>query len=124
MIGYATLGSNDLEKGAKFYDDFLGAFGGKRAISMDRIIFWTDEKGGAMLSLCVPYDEKQAAPGNGTMVALQAKSKEEVDQMYAKAIALGATCEGEPGARTDFFYGAYFRDFDNNKVCCFIMGKG
>jgi len=122
MIGYATLGSNDLEKGAKFYDDFLGAFGGKRAFGMDRIIFWADANGGAMLSLCVPYDEKQAVPGNGNMVALQAKSKEEVDQMYAKAIELGATDDGAPGARTDAFYGAYFRDLDGNKICCFIMG--
>jgi len=119
MIGYATLGSNDLEKGAKFYDDFLGAFGGKRAISMDRIIFWNDAKGGAMLALCVPYDEKKATPGNGNMLALAAASTDEVDAMYAKAMELGATDEGEPGARMDTFYGAYFRDLDGNKICCF-----
>ncbi len=119
MIGYATLGSNDLEKGAKFYDDFLGAFGGKRAFGMDRIIFWNDANGGAMLSLCIPYDEKTATPGNGNMLALAAESPEQVDAMYAKAIELGATDDGAPGARTDNFYGAYFRDLDGNKICCF-----
>ncbi len=119
MIGYATLGSNDLEKGAKFYDDFLGAFGGQRAFSMDRIIFWNDAKGGAMLSLCIPYDEKTATAGNGNMLALAAETTDEVDAMYKKALELGATDEGEPGPRTDNFYGAYFRDLDGNKICCF-----
>lgn len=122
MIGYATLGSNDLEKAKKFYDEFLGAFGGKQLFDMERIVFWAGPDGGAMLAVCVPYDEKEAKPGNGTMLALQAKSKEEVDAMHAKALELGATDEGAPGNRTDAFYGAYFRDLDGNKICAFIMG--
>ena len=43
--------------------------------------------------------------------------------MYEKAISLGATDEGEPGERVpDFFYGAYVRDPDGNKLCFYVMG--
>ena len=30
MIGYVTLGSNNIEKAAKFYDELLGEMGAKR----------------------------------------------------------------------------------------------
>ncbi|MEQ9518679.1 MAG: VOC family protein [Parvibaculum sp.] len=122
MIGYVTLGSNDLEKGVKFYDDLIGFMGGKRLFNMDRIYFWAGADGGPMLSLCRPYDEKAATPGNGVMVALAAKSKADVDKFHAHALKLGAKDEGAPGARTDNFYGAYCRDLDGNKLCFFIMG--
>jgi predicted lactoylglutathione lyase len=45
-----------------------------------------------------------------------------VDTLYAKAIELGASCEGEPGERIPGFYGAYFRDLDGNKLVFFHMG--
>jgi predicted lactoylglutathione lyase len=55
--------------------------------------------------------------GNGNMLAIAPGSKEKCDEMYHKAITLGATCDGEPGQRIpDVFYGAYFRDLDGNKV--------
>jgi predicted lactoylglutathione lyase len=56
------------------------------------------------------------------MVALPAGSREGVDKLYAKAIELGASCEGEPGERIPGFYGAYFRDLDGNKLAFFHMG--
>jgi predicted lactoylglutathione lyase len=40
-----------------------------------------------------------------------------VDKLYAKAIELGATDDGEPGQRMDGFYGGYVRDADHNKIC-------
>ena len=57
------------------------------------------------------------------MVAINAGSKENVDSLYAKAIELGATCDGEPGQRIpDMFYGAYIRDADRNKIAFFVFG--
>lgn len=57
------------------------------------------------------------------MVAFAAKNKEEVDALYAKAISLGATCEGAPGQRIpDRFYGAYVRDLDGNKMTFYVFG--
>jgi len=76
-----------------------------------------------MLAICIPYDEKAASVGNGTMVAIRAGSRAACDELYAKAIALGATCDGPPGERVpDFFYGAYVRDLDGNKLCFCQMG--
>jgi len=57
------------------------------------------------------------------MVAFGADSKEQVAQMHEKAMALGGTCEDEPGQRVeDAFYGAYVRDLDNNKLCFYVFG--
>ena len=56
------------------------------------------------------------------MVALQADSREQVDRVYAKALALGGTDEGPPGQRSEGFYAAYFRDPDGNKLNACYMG--
>ncbi len=122
MIGYATLGSNDLEKAKAFYDVVLGELGGKRTMSMDRMQGYGSAAGGAMLAVCRPYDEKRATPGNGMMIALAAASRELVDKTYKTALANGGTDEGAPGLRGETFYGAYFRDLDGNKLCVFKMG--
>jgi len=121
MIGYATIGTNDFEKAKTFYDDLLGALGGKRAFANDHLQGYAGG-GGAMLAVAKPHDGKPATVGNGTMLALSASSKELVDQVHAKALALGGKDEGAPGPRGDTFYGAYFRDLDGNKLCVFHMG--
>ena len=40
MIGYVTLGTNNLDKAAKFYDDLLGEMGAKRFMEMETFIAW------------------------------------------------------------------------------------
>ncbi len=116
MIGYATLGTNDMTRATKFYDALLGAMGAKRIMDFDGFILWGTGKGPG-LAIVAPYDKKRATVGNGVMVALNAGSKEKVDALYKKAIELGATDEGKPGPRTpENFYAAYFRDLDGNKL--------
>lgn len=118
MLSYVTIGVNDLEKSAKFYTDLLEPLGAKILVKTDRIIFIGSSMKAPMLSICIPYDEKEQHCGNGNMIAIAPGSKEQVDSLYQRALELGATCEGEPGQRIpDMFYGAYFRDFDGNKVC-------
>lgn len=121
MIGYVTLGSNDLERAKTFYDKVLTPLGGKRIFANDRLQFWSNA-GGGMFAVGRPHDGQPATVGNGSMFGLPAPSKEAVDQVHALALEAGGTCEGEPGARTDNFYGAYFRDLDGNKLCVFKMG--
>ena len=122
MIGYVTIGSNDKDKAAAFYDTLMAEIGGKRIFNNDRLIFWGTEMGAPMIGIGTPYDGEAATVGNGTMVALSVGSRENVDKLYAKAIALGAQDEGAPGERMPGFYGAYFRDLDGNKFVAFMMG--
>ena len=93
-------------------------------MGMDRIKFFGTGDGGAMLAICIPYNEKDPKPGNGNMVAIPGGSREGVDKLYAKAMELGASDEGEPGERMPVFYGAYVRDPDGNKLCFFEMNLG
>ena len=52
---------------------------------------------------------------------LNRDSVELVCLLYAKAIELGGTDEGAPGARSENFYAGYFRDLDGNKANFFCM---
>jgi len=122
MIGYVTLGTNDIQRAARFYDGLLGELGAKRAMENDGFIAWAVAARGPMLAVIKPYDEKAASVGNGVMIALAASSKAQVDQIHKKALELGAKDEGAPGPRGDGFYAAYFRDLDGNKLNAFFMG--
>jgi catechol 2,3-dioxygenase-like lactoylglutathione lyase family enzyme len=123
MIGYATIGTNDLERATKFYDAVLTPLGGRRTFANgDRMQFYGSKDTPGMIAVSKPYDEKPATVGNGSMFGLPAGTKEQVDATYAAAMAAGATCDGAPGQRLPTFYGAYFRDLDGNKVCVFNMG--
>jgi len=123
MIGYVTLGTNDLDRAAKFYDALAKELGTGRMMEWPGAIAWGTPGGGAGIGLTKPFDGNVASVGNGVMVALEAKDKGHVDRIYNCAMANGATCEGKPGPRGDGgFYAAYFRDPDGNKLNAFIMG--
>lgn len=122
MIGYVTLGTNDLERGAKFYDALTAELGVGRMMEWDGAIAWGAPGGGAGIGLTKPFDGNAASVGNGVMVAFEAKDKEQVARLHAIALANGGTCEGEPGPRGDGgFYAAYFRDPDGNKLNAFLV---
>ena len=122
MIGYVTIGVNDMEKGKAFWTELLEPLGAQMLMDMGRIALIGSAPDQPMLAVCVPYDEGDPNPGNGNMVAFAAGSREKVDEMYAKAIAMGATDEGPAGERMPTFYGGYFRDPDGNKAVFFHMG--
>jgi len=123
MIGYVTIGTKDMAKATAFYDALLAEIGGKQLMGMDRIKFYGNGAG-AMLAICIPYDQQPQNCGNGNMVAINAGDRATVDKLYAKARELGATDEGEPGERMPIFYGAYVRDLDGNKLCFYEMKTG
>ena len=123
MIGYVTLGTTDLQRAARFYDQLLGELGAKRFLDTETFIAWTVSPGGPGLSVTQPFDGNPATVGNGVMVALVMDSRTKVDALYAKALELGATDEGAPGQRTEGFYAGYFRDLDGNKLNAFYMGQ-
>ncbi len=121
MIGYVTLGTNDMVKASKFYDTLLGDLGAKRLMDMGEFIAW-GIPGQPMLSITKPFDGKTATVGNGVMVALAVDSRSKVDAIHKKALELGAKDEGAVGPRGDTFYAGYFRDLDGNKLNVFFMG--
>ena len=124
MIGYVTLGTNDRDKGAKFYDAICGELGAGRMMENEQFIAWGIPGGGAGIGLTAPFDGKAATVGNGVMVALEAKDRAQVDRLYDLALANGGTDEGAPGDRGEGFYAGYFRDPDGNKLNAFVMPQG
>jgi predicted lactoylglutathione lyase len=122
MIGYVTLGTNDLARASKFYDALLAEIGGKRQLESDRFVSWSAGEHSPGLGVIKPFDGKGATGGNGTMVALVVDSREKVDALYNKALKLGGKDEGPPGLRWGNFYVGYFRDLDGNKLNAFCMG--
>jgi len=127
MIGYVTVGSNDLDKSRAFYDALMPAVGASRIMEFgDNFTMYGTSLGRPGLAICKPYNGNPATAGNGNMASIVCDSRERVDALYAKAIELGGTDEGPPGVRGEegdqAFYGAYFRDLDGNKLCAFRIG--
>lgn len=132
MIGYVTLGTDDLDRARAYYDALLGTVGAKRLLELG------EEQGGftmygrsmrePSLVIVQPHDGGPAECGNGNMVALHFDSTEAVDAFHAKALELGGTDEGPPGFRGDpklGYYFAYFRDPDGHKLAaCNIARQG
>ena len=124
MFSHITLGVSDLGRAGAFYDALLLPLGFvQRPVQPD----------GGPASLCwhepgvplprfyayLPYDERPASAGNGTMVAFLAPSAGAVDAGHAAAILAGGVDDGPPGPRPQYapgYYGAYLRDPDGNKV--------
>ena len=121
MIGYVTLGTNDLERAAAFYDSLMAELGAGRFMEEDQFIAWGTGMDQPGLALTRPHDGNPATVGNGVMVALQVDSTDKVDALHAKALELGGTDEGAPGARSEAFYAGYFRDPDGNKLNAFCL---
>lgn len=123
MIGYVTLGTNDLPRAAAFYDAIAAHFGVGRMMEFETFIAWGDFGApGAGLAATLPFDGQPATVGNGVMVALEVKTPEDVHAVYDIAMAHGGSDEGAPGPRgDDGFYAGYFRDPDGNKLNAFCM---
>jgi predicted lactoylglutathione lyase len=124
MIGYITLGTNDLQRAGRFYDELLAEIGAKRTMTDERMLGWGTSPQAPMFSVITPYDGEPATVGNGVMIALNVQTPENVEKIYQRALALGATDEGHPHDRGSSmgFYGGYFRDLDGNKLVAYCLG--
>lgn len=124
LIGYITLGTNDLVRAAGFYDELFAEMGARRVMTDERMLGWGKPGEGIMFSVITPFDENEATVGNGVMIALDVESPERVERVYARALELGAEDEGHPHDRGSSmgFYGGYFRDLDGNKLVAYCLG--
>jgi catechol 2,3-dioxygenase-like lactoylglutathione lyase family enzyme len=127
MLGYITLGSNDIERSKNFYSNLVSVIGGKELMKFsESFIIYGVSMDKTAIAITTPYNGEAAAGGNGNMAAIVVLERSMVDALHAKALELGGTCDGPPGLRGDegpmAFYAAYFRDPDGNKLCAYRMG--
>jgi len=120
MFSHVSIGARDLAKLAAFYDTVLAPLGITRATPSDEVGYAGWKRGGEGPGFFVgrPFNGEPATPGNGTMTAFEAPSRDAVDQVHALALANGGSDEGAPGLRPHYapgYYGAYMRDPEGNK---------
>lgn len=121
MIGYVTLGTNDLARSTAYYDELLKLIGAGRTLEGEAFVAWGTDTSEPMFSVTKPFDGNPATVGNGVMVAIPVMSPDQVQSFHARALELGGSDEGTPGDRGDNFYAAYFRDLDGNKLAVFCL---
>lgn len=116
MIGYITLGSNNVSSTAQFYQALFDVLGAKRIYDYPNFVAWQLEDHSPAFAIISPYNKEDATVGNGTMIALNIPSIGLIKQLHQLAIDLGGTNEGNPSDRKNGLYCAYFRDIDGNKI--------
>ena len=124
MIGFAMLGTNDMQRARGFYDQLMPLLEARinQAWSTEERVWYMAGANAPMLALTKPFDGQPASVGNGSMLALAVPSRDAVHAVHARAVQLGGVDEGGPGnrdPRPDDLYRAYFRDLDGNKVMVF-----
>jgi len=128
MIGYVTIGSNDIARSCAFFDAVFGPLGYQRTFEGGG---WAgygpdgvkDE--GLQIYIATPENGQPACLGNGSMLAFKAPSRAAVEAFHATALKSGGKDEGGPGVRGESdppFYGAYVRDPEGNKFCAYYRG--
>lgn len=124
MLGYITIGANDLTNSGRFYSAILTPLGYARADAGSGVAFSRPESLGSPSAVYVvkPYDGRTATVGNGSMTAFRAATHELVCTIHTAGILAGGTDEGAPGFRAEYsehFYVAYLRDPVGNKIALF-----
>lgn len=128
MIGYVTIGSNDIPRACAFFDAAFEPLGYTRTFEGGG---WAgygpggDKDNGLQIYLATPENGQAACLGNGSMLAFKAASRAAVEAFHAASLAAGGKDEGAPGVRGESdppFYGAYVRDPDGNKFCAYYKG--
>ena len=94
MIGYATVGTNDLQRAMAFYDALFGSVGISRLLELPHLAGWGVSWSKPMFGVVKPFDGRPASPGNGAMIAMGQRTREKVRRLHSKAIEMGGTDEG------------------------------
>lgn len=121
MLGYVTIGANDLAASERFYTAVLEPLDYGKTVDEGGIAF-TQPDGSGAVYVVKPYDGREASVGNGTMVAFRAKTHALVRAIHAAGIGAGGADEGAPGFRAQYsphFYVAYLRDPTGNKLAIY-----
>jgi catechol 2,3-dioxygenase-like lactoylglutathione lyase family enzyme len=121
-LNYFAVGSNKLDEARTFYDALMASIGWSKMFDHPSGGRLYNAPGKGMFGVLGPLDGKPATVGNGFTGGFAFDSGEEVVAFHAKAIELGATCEGPPSERAPGIHFGYFRDLDGNKLCGYKFG--
>ncbi|PTT34770.1 glyoxalase, partial [Stenotrophomonas sp. HMWF022] len=95
MLFHTMVGSNDIERSKRFYDEVLGTLGvGEPARNIadsghTRLIY--NNGNGTNFIVSQPINDEPASVANGSTVAFSCKSPEQVKQLHDTAVANGGT---------------------------------
>jgi catechol 2,3-dioxygenase-like lactoylglutathione lyase family enzyme len=131
MIGYVTVGADDIALAESFYSAFLPALGYGLEVSSEGLSYSipvTTGQGHEPPDFYVkpPFDGQTASAGNGAMVAFQIPTQAMVRELHAAALASGGRNEGAPGFRAAYsahFYVGYLRDPQGNKIALYCNSR-
>ena len=118
MLSHLSIGVNDLERSAAFYDAVLAPLGIVRVWSSPKGVGFGPEGGQDKLAL-FPAPGKARAPGEGFHLAFAAPDRAAVDAFHAAALAQGGRDLGAPGLRPHYgpnYYAAFVADPDGHKL--------
>jgi len=123
MLHHISVGVDNVEKAAEFYDAILGALGYRRLMEfLPYAIGYGDKQ--AAFWVQRPADGRTPSGGNGTHIAFMAPSKFAVESFHRMALERGGSDEGGPGPRPEYtpeYYGAFVRDAYGNKLEAMLM---
>lgn len=131
MIGYVTVGADDLDMAEKFYSAFLPRLGYGLDVSREGLSYSIPMADGSEFLppdfyVKPPHDGGRASTGNGAMVAFEVPTQAMVRDLHASALAAGGRDEGAPGFRADYsahFYVGYLRDPQGNKIVLYCSSR-
>jgi catechol 2,3-dioxygenase-like lactoylglutathione lyase family enzyme len=124
MIGYVTIGTNDLARAAAFYDALLGEVGAKRMMENDQFIAWSVRPDAPGLGVTKPFDKKPATVGNGVMVALEAASTTQGRCAASQGHAIGRQGRRSAGTSGRGFLCGVLSRSGRQQVEFFLHGLG
>ena len=123
MIGYVTLGADDMTAAERFYSALLFPLGYRlEHYHGDLNYIPTAKPGDTEVYIKRPFNGAAASDGNGMMVAFEAEDQAQVRALHAAALSAGGSNEGAPGFRADYgadFYVGYLRDPQGNKIALY-----
>ena len=127
MIGYVMVGTNDLDRSIRFYDELFKVIGLKRTDTDDVCAGYISVGGSGSIEFYItkPFNKERATFGNGAQVSFIVNNRNIVDKFHELGLKLGAQREGSGGERPEGsgVYYSYLRDLDGNKICAFTNSK-
>ncbi len=130
IFSHITLGVTNLERSIAFYDAVFATLSLVRHSTASMFAGYGQPPDAALgcnsVWIVLPRNGQPANAGNGTNIALLAKSREAVQAFHVAALKHGGSSDGSPGVRTEAhpnFYAAYILDPDGNKLVAVCHGE-